>query len=612
MSRGMKVAGVGVLVAALVAGGAYWGVQRSRSSADAEARRALTSYAASLSGGGLARAAGLTSAKAAVEAGEVTRDGDTARAALAVTWTLPGGATWRYSLPATVTRGEDGTWSPPSTPRVHPDLEPGQKLRLRRTQPERAPVLGRDGSPVVSTQDVVDVGLQRARITGSVATTVTKVAALLDVEAASLRKRVEAAQPTTFVDVITLRMSDYDAVRSQLRPIPGVVLRARQQALAPTREFARALLGTVGPVTAEIIDKGEGRYAPGDFAGVSGLQAQYDERLAGTAGVTVEPAAGAGETADALFTTQPQPGEPVRTSLDPAVQRAADAALAGLAVPGALVAVDTRTGDVLAVANTPAAGFNRALVGRYPPGSTFKVVSTLALLGKGLTPAERVECPPTATVDGRSFKNYEDEEFGSVPFSTDFAKSCNTAFVKLSSRLGSEDLRRTAASLGIGVEYATGVAAYSGSVPATESDVDKAASTFGQGRNLVSPLAVTVASASVARGQYVAPRVVLDPAPDAASTQAAGVDAGDVATLRTLMRSVVTSGTGTALRSVPGGPVFAKTGTAEYGSGSPPPTHAWITGWQGDVAFTVFVEQGKSGGTVAGPVAARFLTALGR
>lgn len=76
------------------------------------------------------------------------------------------------------------------------------------------------------------------------------------------------------------------------------------------------------------------------------------------------------------------------------------------------------------------------------------------------------------------------------------------------------------------------------------------------------------------------------------------------------MRDVVTGGTGTALLHVPGEPVHAKTGTAEFGSEKPPRTRAWMTGWQGDVAFAVLVEEGTSGGTVAGPVAARFLTLL--
>jgi cell division protein FtsI/penicillin-binding protein 2 len=76
------------------------------------------------------------------------------------------------------------------------------------------------------------------------------------------------------------------------------------------------------------------------------------------------------------------------------------------------------------------------------------------------------------------------------------------------------------------------------------------------------------------------------------------------------MRDVVTSGTGTALRPVPGGPVHAKTGTAEFGDEKPPRTRAWMVGWQNDIAFAVLVEEGTSGGTVAGPVAARFLTLL--
>ncbi len=81
-------------------------------------------------------------------------------------------------------------------------------------------------------------------------------------------------------------------------------------------------------------------------------------------------------------------------------------------------------------------------------------------------------------------------------------------------------------------------------------------------------------------------------------------------TLQSLMREVVTERHGHALKSVPGGPVHAKTGTAEFGTDVPPKTRAWITGWQGDIAFTAFVEEGKSGGTVAGPVAARFLSQL--
>ena len=76
------------------------------------------------------------------------------------------------------------------------------------------------------------------------------------------------------------------------------------------------------------------------------------------------------------------------------------------------------------------------------------------------------------------------------------------------------------------------------------------------------------------------------------------------------MREVVTSGTATVLKSAPGGPVMAKTGTAEYGGGDTPKTHAWLIGYQGDIAFAVYVQDGQSGGTVAAPVALKFLQNL--
>jgi cell division protein FtsI/penicillin-binding protein 2 len=76
---------------------------------------------------------------------------------------------------------------------------------------------------------------------------------------------------------------------------------------------------------------------------------------------------------------------------------------------------------------------------------------------------------------------------------------------------------------------------------------------------------------------------------------------------RALMRSVVTEGSGTALQGAPGGDVFGKTGTAEYGTEVPPKTRAWFVGYQGDLAFAVLVEDGRSGGSVAAPIARSFL-----
>ena len=101
-----------------------------------------------------------------------------------------------------------------------------------------------------------------------------------------------------------------------------------------------------------------------------------------------------------------------------------------------------------------------------------------------------------------------------------------------------------------------------------------------------------------------------EPAPEGSDRTPKPLDAGVVDQLRDLMRRVVTDGTGQVLQGTPGGAVAGKTGTAEFGTKNPPETHAWFVGYQGDVAFAVLVEKGRSGGTVAAPVAKKFLTAL--
>jgi cell division protein FtsI/penicillin-binding protein 2 len=542
----------------------------------------------------------------------VERTDADATAVLHVTWPLGG---WSYDTRLQLTGDLDaaggGRWTADLTPAVvQPDLSDGDRLVAQRTAAPRAEVLGRDGTPIVKEAPVVEVGVQPSRTTDP-ARLAKRLGELLDVDAAGLAKRIEGASPDAFVPVITLRRPDYDAVRAELQPLPGTAFKESTLPLSPTREFARALLGTVGPATAEIVEGSEGRLAAGDLTGLSGLQRFYDKRLSGTAGVTVWKVSGSGGEAQRteLFSVEPTPGEPVQLTLEVPVQEAADAALGGQRGNAALVAVDIATGDVLAVANTPVSGVDRALTGQYPPGSTFKTVSTLALLGTGLTPDDVVSCPPTRTVEGRSFRNFEGGALGDVPFSTDFAQSCNTAFVGLSERLGPDDLSKAAAQLGIGYSWTVGIDAFTGAVPAQDTPVKRAAATIGQSDVSVSPLAMAQAVATIARGEWKQPRLVTDPARDG-QVQTPAVDADHLATIRDLMRQVAVRGTASALADVPGPPVYAKTGTAEFGNQTPPQTHAWTVGFQGDVAFAVLVEEGASGGSVAVPVAEKFLRAL--
>ena len=151
-------------------------------------------------------------------------------------------------------------------------------------------------------------------------------------------------------------------------------------------------------------------------------------------------------------------------------------------------------------------------------------------------------------------------------------------------------------------------------MPTATDEVDRAASMIGQGRVLASPLSMAMVAAAVDSGRPTAPTLLAE-APDAPTSKQTTATTSKplpepmAGSLRSLMRLVVTQGTGTAL-DLPGVPVHAKTGTAEFDSDDPSKTHAWMIGFRGDLAFAVLVENGESGGHDAAPVVRTFLTSL--
>ncbi|MDQ0795250.1 penicillin-binding transpeptidase domain-containing protein [Streptomyces sp. B1I3] len=361
---------------------------------------------------------------------------------------------------------------------------------------------------------------------------------------------------------------------------------------------ADSLVGTVDPVSGK---------------GTSGLEARYDDVLSGGGkpGKSLVVADRQSGRAVKDLTEAPQAeGRPVRTTIDPRVQEAAADALAGVEVNAAVVAVDPSNGHILAAANRPG-GYNRALEGRYPPGSVFKVITAAAFLEGGTRPGDPAPCPKFATVDGQRFENQKQFVLpaGST-FADVFAQSCNTYFVEARGRLSDSDLHDTAEAFGIGGSWDVGTTTYDGGVPVTTSDNDKAAATIGQARVQASPLVMASVAATVKNGTFEQPVLV----PDAVRKRyeaPVALDAEVTGRLRELMRATVTSGSAHALRDLPGSP-HAKTGTAEFGTEVPPRTHAWMIGYQGDsdLAWAVLLEDGGSGGADAGPVAARFLRNL--
>lgn len=578
---------------------------------------------------------GLGASVPSVEVGDVTvaEDETSATARLDVEWDLPWvDDDWSYDVTAQLVRDEDDDeqpwrvrWSPAL---LAPDLVAGERLTLTRTAAERGPVLGQGGAVIVEKRPVHRVGIDKTHVEAAELDAAARgLATALGMDADAYAQRVAAAGPKAFVEAIVVRAGDPEYDVEALDALPGVGVVTDELPLAPTRTFARAILGTVGEATAEIVEASDGAVVAGDRAGLSGLQRQYDEQLRGTPGVTVRAVADEGRER-VLHQVDPVDGRPLRTTLDPAMQERAEGILAGVAPASAIVAVRPSTGEVLAAASGPGSeGLSTATIGQYAPGSTFKVVSALAYLRAGLTPDSTVSCLPSITVDGRTFQNfpgYPASALGDVPFRTAFANSCNTAFIAQRDLAPDGALLDAARSLGLEPAADLGFPAFLGTVPDETSGTAQAAAVIGQGQVLASPLGMATVAASVAAGRTVVPQLVVPD--DAAAADDDEAEASDDATsdatelppaepltaqeadaLRTMMRAVVTEGGGGVLADVPGDPVLAKTGTAQFGQDADLRNHAWMIAVQGDLAVAVFVGEGDYGSTTAGPLARAFL-----
>ena len=565
---------------------------------------------------------------------------DTARATLDYVWDLDAtDSDWTYSTTADLTRVED-VWQAAWDPAVFvPNLLPQEKLTLTSLPGDRGDITGADGEVIVTQRPVLRVGIDKTRVPeDQQAASARALAALLELDPADYEQQVTSAGAEAFVVALVLRD---DATRTvtdaQIDAVPGALRQADTLELAPTRTFARELLGGVGEATEELVEQSDGAVRAGDVTGLGGLQLQHNAKLAGTPGLEVNAASveDPATPTQRLFTRPAVDGTDLATTLDPRLQSLGEQVLADEPSASSIVAVRPSTGEILAAANGPGSeGLQTALLGQYPPGSTFKVATSLALLRKGFTPDSPTQCTEEVTVDGRTFNNagtYPAQFLGTIPLLETFAQSCNTGFIAARDRITQADLAAAAADLGIGVGARIGTPAFFGSVPSEAEGTAHAASMIGQGEVLVSPLALATMAASVGAGERVTPTLLapgestdLDPGSESAAATAAptgatstaepteepapsAFTAGESATLKTLMAAVVAQGGAQLLGDVPGAPVLAKTGTAEFGSETPPRTHAWVVALQGDLAVAVFVEEGELGSTSGGPLMRAFL-----
>jgi cell division protein FtsI/penicillin-binding protein 2 len=548
--------------------------------------------------------------EATYELDSVDTGGDTGVARYRATLELSGLGEWTYDGTLSMVEADESDewlveWSPAN---IHPALAEGQHLARTREVPERAPILDSAGQPLSVGRPARIIGLEPRAITDL---NLVKAAfqQQLGIDPAAIDEALNApgVQPDHFVTITTVDRARYDQVAPVIYPLPGTRFRDTFLRGGPTPEYAAHLLGSFGEITAERLDELGEPYQRGDMVGLSGLEGRFETELAGAPSSSIQVIGADDAVVEEVHRFDGRAPQPLRTTIDPAVQAAVEAALGTTTQPTAVVVVDSKS-NVRAVASRPIGEFNRAVGGEYPPGSTFKVVTTAALLGQGVTPDTPVECAQTTNAGGRQFRNFERSSLGVVPFGLAFAQSCNTAFITASAEVPDADLVAAADSFGFNTTYTIGLDTAGGSFPAPADATEHAAATIGQGRVTASPLHMATVAGTVIDGTWEPPVLLPDlptEAPPAPTTLAAGTSD----TLMGLMRRVVAEGSGTRA-AVPGVDIAGKTGTAEFGTGDPPPTHAWFIGIRGDLAVAVLVENGVAGGEVAAPIAGRVLAGL--
>ncbi|MDR5708326.1 MAG: penicillin-binding protein 2, partial [Armatimonadota bacterium] len=497
-------------------------------------------------------------------------------------------------------------------------LAQGNRLRINRLAAPRGLILDRRGIPLATNRPSFSVAvlpmalLDRRRV-------LEDLSRVLGVPEVEIREKLREAPPFALVriqrDVGIRVLTTLEERRADLQ---GVVVIADPLRSYPRGTLAAHVLGYLGEISGPELQRLRSwGYEAGDLIGKMGVERQYDRLLRGEDGEQVVEVDAAGRPLRMLRQQEGRPGHTVVLTLDLRLQEAAERALG--ARPGAVVAMDPRTGEILAMASWPSydpnlfavgispevwrriAGdrrmplLNRALAAAYEPGSVFKVVTGLAALHTSAADTSSTFfCPGSLTLGGRVFRDLR--AHGRVTFRSGVAQSCNVMFWQLGLRVGPTHLARMARSLGLGER--TGVdlpGEVEGIVPTVEYKRqvfgepwypgDTLNMAIGQGFTLVTPLQVARMMAAVANGgQVPQPRLlrsILSPEGRVLYTsrpvvlRRLSLPPRAWAAIREGLVAVVEEGTGRAA-AVEGLTVAGKTGSAETPRGRP---HAWFAGY---------------------------------
>jgi penicillin-binding protein 2 len=567
-------------------------------------------------------------------------DAGTARVPFQVTRSVAifGDLTEQNELP--LSRQADGTWRIDWQPSlIFTELTAATSVRVTPDTPTRGRILDRTGRPLADNGSVVTIGV----VPGQVRDEAQMLAVLSDtlgLPPESIKPRYQNGQPDWFMPIASRPDSDKAGLQEKLGSVAGVQLHDTPARVYPSGEAAAHLVGYVGHPTADDLKRlASAGYDDADWLGLSGLEATFEQQLAGQKGGRLAIADAAGKVVRTIAEKASVPGADLQLTLDADIQQQAAQALGDQV--GSAIVMDPRDGSLLALVSRPSFDPNRFVAGltdaewqalnggsqplvlratesAYATGSTFKVITMAAGIEKaGYTTSTTFDCGLDWNgLPGVTLHNWQPQ--GRLNLVEALTESCNPAFYEIGLKLDQIDrsiLPGFARAFGLGQPTGiVGLGETAGNVPdpaalGVWTNGDAVNLAIGQGYLLATPLQMANAYAALANGGDVRSPVLVK---GSAQKQLGRLPISSTtrATILEGMRRVTSTPAGTAFYAFQGErtAIAAKTGSAENEN---PEAHAWFIGFatpdQPRLLVLAMVEGGEHGGTVAAPVARQII-----
>ena len=478
----------------------------------------------------------------------------------------------------------------------------GNRIQNRLIPPRRGWIVDRNGKPIALNRPDYRLELRPSE-TENLDATLIAVRRVIDLDwADEARIRDDVASQPGYMPVVVrsgLSWSDFSACNVRLSAVPGLSAVRSFSRHYPDADHVAHLIGYVGAPTPEqySAEKDPLLIYPGFRVGKDGIERHEDRRLRGTAGGARVEVTARGELVRELGTRADEPGDTLKLTIDRDLQDYAARRLGDNSA--SVIVMDCVTGDLLAMVSMPAYDpnifarrvpsklwrdlqsddhtplLNKSAMGLYPPGSTFKMVTTLAALNAGVDPNESVGCSGAYRLGSNTWHCHARRGHGGVDMHRALPLSCDTYFYAMGRRVGIDAIADMARRLGLGQEYPLPLPGQARGIVPDKAwkqkrygkawrEGETLNGAIGQGYVITNPLQLAVMTARLASGRAVMPRLIDDGSDP--SFPSLGIPEAHLAIVRDGMVGVVNAGYGTARAArspVPDVVIAGKTGTAQ-------------------------------------------------